>query len=223
VADRRRLLKAAIGSPERFFCLDQVILREQRAAQHELRDADSLQVVGPIAEERKRPRRLILGQSCLGDIQVNLCQRRQGRPGLGLVADLERDLDRVREKLHGLLGIPERMVQQAEVVQQPADRGAVVQLFVVAARPLRVLPREQPAALPLGDERRLEVRLGGGALVVGGIGELECPLDVLAGREPVALAAVAAGTPVEDVCAEQVARQAGSSKAGRTVTELERL
>src|SRR5213075_1369392 len=45
---------------------------------------------------------------------------------------------------------------------------------------------------------------------------LECPLDVLAGRLPVALASVAARAPVEDVAAELVAGQA------RAIGELQR-
>ena len=75
-------------------------------------------------------------------------------PGLGLVAGLERDLGSASvEQLDGPLGVAEREVQAAEVVQQPADVRAVLELLVVAARPLRVRPREQPVALALGDER----------------------------------------------------------------------
>ena len=63
---------------------------------------------------------------------------------------------------------------------------------------------------PLGDERGLEVRVGHRLAVAGGLGQLKCPLDVLAGRLPVALAAVAAGTVGEDVRPEEIARQLGS-------------
>ena len=50
VANRRQLLKGLIGSHENFFSLDQVILREQRTPQNELRSADSLEVVRSPAE-----------------------------------------------------------------------------------------------------------------------------------------------------------------------------
>ena len=56
----------------------------------------------------------------------------------------------------------------------------------------------------LGDERRLEVRVGHLAAVVDALGELERVLDVLARGLEVALAAVAAGAPVVDVGAEPV-------------------
>ena len=58
--------------------------------------------------------------------------------------------------------------------------------------------------LSLGDERGLEVRIRGRLPVAGGPRQLEGPLDVLTGALPVALAAVAAGTPAENVGAERV-------------------
>ena len=65
MADRRQLLEALIGSEQHSFSLVQAILLQQCAAHDELRSADSLQVVRPIAEEPEGPRRLSLGQGSL--------------------------------------------------------------------------------------------------------------------------------------------------------------
>ena len=59
----------------------------------------------------------------------------------------------------------------------------------------------------LGDQRGLEVRLAERARVVHRLRELERALDVLARGLVVALAAVAARAPREDVRAEQVGRE----------------
>ena len=82
---------------------------------------------------------------------------------------------------------------------------------------LRVRARQNPAALALGDERRLEVRLRHRVAVVDRVRELERALDVLAGRLEVALALVAARAPFEDQRPKPVARHAG------LVGELQRL
>src|SRR5581483_12116284 len=136
--------------------------------------------------------------------------------GRWLVARLERDLVRPGQELDRPVGVPEREVEAAEVVQQAADVRAVLELLVVAARPFGIGPGEKPVPLALGDERRLEVRPGRGLAVARGLGELERALHVLAGRLPVALAAVAPGAPVEDLAAEPVAGQPGA------IRELER-
>jgi len=64
-------------------------------------------------------------------------------------------------------------------------------------------------AVALRDDRGLEVDVAEGPLVAESLRELERALDVLARPLPVALAAVAARAPREDVRPEQVARHAG--------------
>src|SRR5207244_3645284 len=135
---------------------------------------------------------------------------------VGRVADLEGDAERVLQLLDGLLLVPEQEVEDAEVVQEPADVDGVVDRLVDLDRPLRVRTRLRPAAVPLRDERGLEMRVCDGFLVARRLRELERTLDVLARRLPVAVAAVAARAPLKDVRAKPVAALA------RPVGELER-
>src|SRR4029079_3536461 len=65
----------------------------------------------------------------------------------------------------------------------------------------------EPVTVALGEHGCLEVRLTEGACVVHRLGELERALDVLTGGLVVALAAVAAGAPREDVEAKLVGRK----------------
>ena len=117
----------------------------------------------------------------------------------------------------------------AEVVQQPADVRAVGELLVLRLRLLGVRAGEHPVPVALGEHRRLEVGLAEGARVVHRLGELERALDVLARRLVVALAAVAARAPREDVqraagrTAAPSARRAtsASSKSPTAVEMLE--
>ena len=121
------------------------------------------------------------------------------------------------QPLDRLVGLAEQELEPAEVVEQPADVAAVVQLLVRRLRPLGVRARQHPVPVALGDQRGLEVRLARGAHVVHRLGELERELDVLARRLVVALAAVAARPPGEDARPEEVGRER------RPVEQLERL
>ena len=139
---------------------------------------------------------------------MHLGERRHDLGRVGRRARVEEDAEGVLELLDRLLRLAEQEVEPAEVVQQLADVGLVGELLVLALRALRVRPREQPVAVALGDQRGLEEDVGDGAPVVQALGELERALDVLAGGLPVALPAIAAGAPAQDVRAERVAREA---------------
>src|SRR6266516_595936 len=106
--------------------------------------------------------------------------------GLRVVADLERDADRVLEEVHGLFGMAQEEVYPPEVVEQAAEIAAVRQLLVGGLGALGIGTRENPVTLAIGDDRRLEVDVGGRALVVQALGQLERAFDVLAGGLEVA-------------------------------------
>ena len=89
-------------------------------------------------------------------------------------------------------------------------------LAVDLERLLGVKACEQPLALPLGDERRLEHRVRAGALAAGFGGELERRLGVAGRGVPVAAKLVAARAPVADVGGEKRRR------TGRAGIRLER-
>jgi hypothetical protein len=100
--------------------------------------------------------------------------------------------------------------EAAQVVEKPADALPVGDVLVDRLRTLGVRARQDPLALSLGDERGLKEDVRDGLPVVQALGQLERALDVLAGRLPVALAAVAAGAPLEDVCAQPIAGEPGA-------------
>ena len=149
--------------------------------------------------------------------QVHVGERRDDVGRLGVAALVEQDAVGALQVLDRALGLAELEVEAAEVVQQAADVALVVELLVVGLRALRVAAREHPVAHALGDERGLEVDVRHRAVVVERLRQLERALDVLARGLEVALAAVAAGAPAEDLGAKQVARQL------RALGELERL
>jgi hypothetical protein len=184
-------------------------LLEQGAAQCQLRSADLVQVIHPVAEQLERPPGLGLRLGEPAGPQVHLGERAHRLARIDLAAGLVRHGERTLEQADGPVGVPERVVQAAEVVQQPADVSSVGELLVQPSGALGVGAREDEMALPFGDERCLEVRVRGRLLVAGSLGELERALDVFAGSLPVALAPVAAGAPTEDVCAQAVRGQTG--------------
>ena len=101
-------------------------------------------------------------------------------------------------------------VEPAEVVQQPAEIAPIRKLFVGGLRTLRIGAGENPVPFAIGDDRRLEVDVGRGALVVQALGELQCTLDVLTSRLEVAPAPVAAGAPGEDVRTQLIGADLGA-------------
>ena len=112
--------------------------------------------------------------------------------------------------LDGILLVSQEERQTAEHEQEPADVALVVQLLVELLRPLRVAARENVVALPLRDERGLEVRVRDRRAVAELLRELERALDVVVCGDVVAQPAVTARAPLQDVRAEQVARQTGT-------------
>ena len=111
----------------------------------------------------------------------------------------------------------QEVAEAAEVVEQPADVGLVLDLGVQRPRALGVVARRDPVALALGDQRSLEVDVSSHALVLEPFGELERALDVFARCLVIALAAPAARAPVEDLRAQKIAREP------RALRELESL
>ena len=149
--------------------------------------------------------------------QVDLRERGDRLGRIVVATDLERDRERMLQVLDRPLGLAEQEVEPAEVVQEPADVGAVGELLVLRLCLLGIRAREHPVAVALGEHRGLEVRLPERPAVLHRVGELERALDVLARCLEVALPAVAARAPREDREPELVARHA------RPLGERERL
>src|SRR5207248_3863181 len=100
-----------------------------------------------------------------------------------------------------------------------ADVDAVGELPVSLARPLRVVARQYPVALAIGDQRGLEVGGTDRPEVFHALRKLERALDIVPRSFEVALALPAARAPREDVRLEGVARQAGTLGEGKRFVE----
>src|SRR5215218_8895612 len=203
----RELVERVLGLREHGVGLVVVLLLEESAAEHEAGIADLVQAVLTPAEELERVARLARCGVVVAGTQMDLRQRRHRCGGLVLIVQLEGDAERLLEPHDRVLRLPEQEVDDAEVVQQPTHVLPVRKLFVLRLRALRVRARQHPVAVALGEQRRLEVHLAEGLRVLLRLGELERALDVLARRLVIALAAVAAGAPREDVGAEEVRRE----------------
>src|SRR5438270_5052646 len=136
---------------------------------------------------------------------MDLRERRDRVGPVDRLADVERDPEGLLEERDGLLGVAEHERQPAEVVEQAADVERIVDRLVELLRALPERAGAAPLAGALRDERSLEVDVCDRLVVAQRLGELERALDVLACRLPVALAAVAARAPLQDVRAEPVA------------------
>ena len=112
--------------------------------------------------------------------------------------------------LDGVLLVSQEKREPAEHEMQTADVSLVVRLLVQLLRPLCVGAGENVMALPLRDERRLEVRARDRLAVSELLRELERTLDVVARRDVVAKPATAARAPLQDVGAEKIARELGA-------------
>jgi hypothetical protein len=138
---------------------------------------------------------------------VDLRQGGDSAGGVCFAAVLEEHLERLVQLLDRVLGLPEQEVDPPKVVEEPADRSAVGDLLVLRLCLLGVLARQDPVALPLGDERSLEVGARDRARVVERFRELERALEVLACGLVVSLPAVAARSTAQNVGAQPVARE----------------
>src|SRR5439155_16570280 len=88
---------------------------------------------------------------------------------------------------------------------------------------LGVRAGQDPVALPVGDDRSLEVDVRGRALVVQALGELERALDVLPRGLEIPAPSVAARPPGEDVGAKVIRRNLGPlGQLERLIEEAER-
>src|SRR3954453_9698854 len=92
---------------------------------------------------------------------------------LSVVSDFKGDANCVFQQRECLLRMTEEEVDAAEVVEQATEVPAVGQLLVGSLCAFRVGPSEDPVPFAVGDDRRLEVDVGGGARVVEALGELE--------------------------------------------------
>src|SRR5919201_3943749 len=124
-----------------------------------------------------------------------------------VVADLERDAERVLEERDGVIGVAEQERDRAEVVDEPAEVATIGELLVDRLGAFGVRPRQHPMPYADGDDRGLEEDVGRRMSVVEPFGELERALDVFAGSFEVATPAVAAGGPGKDVRAEGIGRE----------------
>ncbi len=130
------------------------------------------------------------------------------RGGVLVATDLERDGERMLEVLDRLVRLAEQELDPSEVVQKPADVGAVGELLVLHLRLLGIGAGEDPVTRALGQHRGLEVSLAEGPCVVHRLGELERTLDVLPRCLVVALPPVAPRAPGEDAEPELVGGKA---------------
>src|SRR5438105_4159888 len=80
---------------------------------------------------------------------------------LGGATDLEVEAERFLEQRDGLVRMPEQEVDPAQVVHQATEIAAIGDLLVDRPRPLGVRTCEHPVALAVGDDRGLEVDVGG--------------------------------------------------------------
>ena len=100
---------------------------------------------------------------------------------------------------------------------QAPDVALVVHLLVQLLRPLRVVAGQDVVALPLRDQRRLEVGACDRSAIAEVLRELERALDVVVRRDVVAKPPATTRAPLQDVGTQEPAREA------RPLGELERL
>src|SRR5439155_8320745 len=195
----RELVVCKLAGAERRIGLVETILLEQRPAQDEIGVADLGDLVDTVAEQLERVPRLLLGPLDVAGAQMDMGDAVDRVSGLRVVADLEGDSYRVLEEVHRFFGMAEEEVDPAEVVEQAPEIPAVRQLLVRGLGTLRIGTCKHPVTLAIGDDRRLEVDVGGRALVVQALGQLECAFDVLARGLQIAASAITARAPRKDV------------------------
>ena len=155
--------------------------------------------------------------------QVNLRQGRNCATGVCVAAQIECDRERLLEQRHRLVGVAEQEVETAEVVRELADVDTVGKLGIRLPSPLRVVAREHPMALAVGDERGLEEGCADRPEILDAAGQLERALDVVARSHEVALPLPAPRAPGKDVGLERIARQPGPvGQSQRLVQQRER-
>src|SRR5882757_716594 len=98
VAGGTELPEARLGCDERSLGLVEPVLLEQRAAEHELRAADLVDVVLRAAEQPQRMPRLLLGLFEVAGAQMNLGERRYGACSVAVAAGVEPDGERFLEQ-----------------------------------------------------------------------------------------------------------------------------
>ena len=224
MAGRAELAEAGLGGGERRLGLVEPVLLEQRAAEHELRAADLVEVVLAAVEQPERMPRLLLGlrrrRRCAGG---SARARRRPAP-----ASASRPVSRAMPNASFSSTIassvlPSRKLKPPRLFVSWPTCTRSDELLVRGARLLGVVAREDPVPLAVGDHRRLEVRVADRARVGRILGELERALDVLARGLVVALAAPAPRAPREDVRAQRVGRQPGAlGERERLVQQAER-
>src|SRR5579884_4514243 len=128
VARRAEALEQPLCRRELAHRLVDASLLEQRAPEHEVRVAALVDVVVAVVEDRQRVPRLLLGELRRAAAQVHLCKRRDRLRGVGVVAELERQGERVLEVRDRGLRLAEQEAQPAEVVERPRGELAVAGL-----------------------------------------------------------------------------------------------
>src|SRR5438094_666990 len=115
---RTELAEARLGVGERRFRLVEPSLLEQGAPEHELCIAGLVGVVDATVEQIERLASLFL---CLLEIacaQMDLRERGHGASGVGFLAGVECDRERLLEQLDRVVRVPEQEVEPAEVVRE---------------------------------------------------------------------------------------------------------
>ena len=199
-------------------------LRGERPPERELSRPDLLEVVDACVEQIEGLPGLCLAQLRVAALESNLGKRRADIAGVDREVEVDEHLERLLEQFDRPLRIAEQVLESGAVVHQTRHGGAVTQVLEQRARPLGVGAGEEPAPLPLGDERRLEERIRDPAGVRARLGQLERALDIIRGGNPVAVSPVAARTPMEDVRAQAIPGQFGAFRQNeRLVEEDDRL
>src|SRR4051794_16199683 len=219
VADGGHLLEDRVCCEEAFLRLLETVTLEERAAEHEGGLADLVEEVVATLEQAESLARTLVCGVVFTKLQVHRRKASERLGGVGLRVGLHCEAEGLAQVLDRLLRLPEHELETTEVQHQAADVALVVQLLVDRLRLLRVVARDDPVAHPLGHERCLEIRVRNGASVIRAARELERRLDVLAGSLEVALAPAAARAPAENVCAKEVAGEAGSARERERLVE----
>src|SRR5437763_13716233 len=109
-------------------------------------------VVGTLGEDRQRMARLLLRELRCSAPEMNLGERRHRLRSVGLVADLERERERLLQVRDRDLGLAEQVAQATEVVDDARLGLPVTALLREVPGALRVEACKQRIAAPLGHE-----------------------------------------------------------------------
>jgi hypothetical protein len=164
-----------------------------------------VEVVLPTLQESERLASKLICLVVLASIEMDPGDALQCLRSVGGRVGIQRSRVRGLQVLDGSLLVSQEEREAAQHEMQAPDVPFVVHLLVQLLRPLRVAAGKNVVALPLRDQRGLEIVVGHGSAVADRLGELEPAIRVVPGRDVVAHAPMTARAPVQDLRAELVA------------------